>query len=176
MLVLAGARRSVHQEEQLARNSHSHSASKRSREADRAKQKQDKQERLRRNRESGVGGIPIASVDEIQVAAMATPMPDLESAEAAPEPRSSSVGGPPCRLFVGSLSRETTSQDLRVLFGELGPVIDAAVLNDRATGESRGFGFVTMDRRSATKAVKALDGHELHGRSIRVNVATERSR
>src|SRR5690606_21774099 len=113
MLVLAGARRSVHQEEQLARNSHSHSASKRSREADRAKQKQDKQERLRRNRESGVGGIPIASVDEIQVAAMATPMPDLESAEAAPEPRSSSVGGPPCRLFVGSLSRETTSQDLR---------------------------------------------------------------
>lgn len=159
----------------MARNSHS--AGKRAREADRAKQKVDKQERLRRNRQgSGVGGIPIASIEDIQVAAMATPLPDLESVDASNDNRGVSAGGPPCRLFVGSLSRETTSQDLRVLFGDIGPVLDAAVLNDRMTGESRGFGFVTMDRRSATKAVKELDGHELHGRSIRVNVATERNR
>lgn len=114
-------------------------------------------------------------MEDIQVAAMATPLPDLADVDISTDSRASG-GGPPCRLFVGSLSRETTSQDLRALFADIGPVLDAAVLNDRMTGESRGFGFVTMDRRSATKAVKQLDGHELHGRSIRVNVATERNR
>jgi len=151
-----------------------HTAGKRSREADRNQRKQDKNERLRRSRENSGGGIPIASVADIQVAAMATPMPDVfaEAPEAA-APRSS---GPPCRLFVGSLAYETVTADLATLFGTIGHVLDAVVLVDRDTGESRRFGFVTMDRKSAARAVKELDGHSLHGYPIRVNVATDRSR
>ena len=61
---------------------------------------------------------------------------------------------------------------MRRTFGE---VSDAVVIEDRDTGRSRGFGFVTMaDRKDASKAIDAMDGSELDGRTIVVNVATER--
>jgi RNA recognition motif-containing protein len=150
--------------------------SKRAREAERDRKKRDKAERLRRNRERSEGGVPIASVEDIQVAAMSTPMPTIAADGTDVNATGGRVGGPPCRLFVGSLSWETTGEDLRTLFSTVGHVLDAAVVKDRATGHSRGFGFVTMDRKSAMLAVKELDGRDMHGRPIRVNVATERSR
>lgn len=91
------------------------------------------------------------------------------------EPGSRSRPGRPVRLFVGSLSWDTTADGLKELFGTQGDVVDAIVVTDRDTGDSRGFGFVTMaDKKAAATAVRDLDGQELDGRSIRVSVATER--
>ena len=79
------------------------------------------------------------------------------------------------RLFVGGLSWGTTSESLRDAFAEFGDVADAVVINDRETGRSRGFGFVTYNEDEAAKAaLAAMDGKELDGRSIRVNEAHDR--
>ncbi|QQR91241.1 MAG: RNA-binding protein [Myxococcales bacterium] len=79
------------------------------------------------------------------------------------------------KLFVGSLAWATTSDTLRGAFASFGEIEDAVVINDRATGRSRGFGFVTFaDDEAADKAVKELDGSELDGRTIRVNEAQAR--
>ena len=81
------------------------------------------------------------------------------------------------KLFVGSLSWDTTDQSLSAAFEGFGNVVEAKVITDRDTGRSRGFGFVTMDSPAAAEtALKALDGTELDGRTIVVNVAQERSR
>jgi heterogeneous nuclear ribonucleoprotein A1/A3 len=81
------------------------------------------------------------------------------------------------KLFVGGLAWATDDASLRTAFEEFGPVTDAKVILDRDTGRSRGFGFVTYaDDESAGEAVKGLDGAELDGRRIRVNVAQERER
>ena len=81
----------------------------------------------------------------------------------------------PAKLFVGSLSDLTTSARLRAHFETQGPILEAAVITDRATGMSRNFGFVTMaDRKDAARAITALHGSELDGRNIVVNVSTER--
>ena len=79
------------------------------------------------------------------------------------------------KLFVGNLSFDTTTQDLEALFAQIGPCESAAVVTDRATGRSRGFGFVEMASASdAQKAIADLNGKELHGRTINVNEARER--
>lgn len=80
------------------------------------------------------------------------------------------------RLFVGNLSYSTMEQQLRDAFAEFGEVTSASIVLDRMTGQSRGFGFVEFaSPESAEKAIEALDGAELDGRSITVNVARERS-
>jgi len=80
------------------------------------------------------------------------------------------------KIFVGNLSFETTSADLEALFAEAGTCESASVINDRATGRSRGFGFVEMSSASeAAKAIAALNGRELHGRTLNVSEARERS-
>jgi RNA recognition motif-containing protein len=80
----------------------------------------------------------------------------------------------PMKLFVGSLSNETTSADLHAHFKSFGQIIEAKVITDRATGATRNFGFVTMaDRKEATAAIAALHQSELDGSRIVVNVATE---
>jgi RNA recognition motif-containing protein len=79
------------------------------------------------------------------------------------------------KLFVGNLSFDTTSADLEALFAQIGSCESAAVITDRATGRSRGFGFVEMSSASeADKAIADLNGKELHGRAISVNEARER--
>ena len=79
------------------------------------------------------------------------------------------------KLFVGSLSWNTNDEGLRQAFVQYGEVTEAKVIADRDTGRSRGFGFVTFeDEDAADKAVAALNGTELDGRTIRVNVAQER--
>ncbi|MCU0305808.1 MAG: RNA-binding protein [Thermoanaerobaculales bacterium] len=81
------------------------------------------------------------------------------------------------KLFVGSLSWETNDDGLRRAFSPHGEVSEAVVISDRDTGRSRGFGFVTFnDDDSADKAVAALNGTELDGRTIRVDVAQAKER
>ncbi|HUG08527.1 MAG TPA: RNA-binding protein [Acidimicrobiia bacterium] len=80
-------------------------------------------------------------------------------------------------LFVGNLPFSTSSSELEELFGRFGAVSRAQVITDRDTGRSRGFGFVEMDSDDeAQQAIEALDGSDIDGRQIKVNVARERSR
>ena len=79
------------------------------------------------------------------------------------------------KLYVGNLSFETTENDLQDLFEQHGKVTDVALINDKTTGRSRGFGFVTMaDAASATAAVNAFNGKEVQGRTLTVNEARAR--
>ncbi|MCO4747842.1 MAG: RNA-binding protein [Proteobacteria bacterium] len=76
------------------------------------------------------------------------------------------------KLFVGGLSWGTDDNGLFNAFSAYGNVSEAKVINDRETGRSRGFGFVTFDSADdAAAAIAATDGTELDGRSIRVNLA-----
>lgn len=77
------------------------------------------------------------------------------------------------KLFVGGLPWSTTSDELQSLFESHGIVVNAFIVKDRETGRSKGFGFVEMDD-GADEAVAALDGSDLGGRTIRVDVARER--
>ena len=80
------------------------------------------------------------------------------------------------KLFVGNLSFDTTSEDLNELFAKAGAVESAAVITDRATGRSRGFGFVEMvSPADAQKAVTEFDGQEYQGRRLNVSEARERT-
>lgn len=76
------------------------------------------------------------------------------------------------KLFVGNLDWSVTGDDLREVFAAVGTVADAVVLMDKMTGRSRGFGFVTMSTEDEAKAsVEKLNGSDLKGRKINVNVA-----
>lgn len=76
------------------------------------------------------------------------------------------------KLFVGSLPWSVDNKILQATFEPYGTVVSANVVKDRATGRSRGFGFVEMENSSdATKAITALNNSELSGRNIVVNEA-----
>jgi len=80
----------------------------------------------------------------------------------------------PVKLFVGSLSNDTTSATLRAHFAAIGQIVEAAVITDRNTGATRNFGFVTMaDRKDGAAAISALHESELDGSRIVVNVAAD---
>lgn len=81
------------------------------------------------------------------------------------------------KLYVGNLSFELSEDELKDAFaGDGREVREVAIIMDRATGRSRGFGFVTMGSdRDAQSAITALDGQELGGRRLRVSEAQERS-
>jgi len=79
------------------------------------------------------------------------------------------------RLYVGNLPFSATEEELRQVFGEFGTVEQVELVMDRATGRPRGFGFVQMDPNGATAAIEKLDGTQMGGRSINVNVAMERT-
>jgi len=81
------------------------------------------------------------------------------------------------KLFVGSLSWDTNDEGLRNAFSVHGEISEAIVISDRDTGRSRGFGFVTFDDdEAADKAVAALNGTELDGRTIKVDIAQAKQR
>ncbi len=81
------------------------------------------------------------------------------------------------KLFVGGLSWGTDDNALHSAFSKFGEITEAKVINERDTGRSRGFGFVTfVQADDAQSAIAALDGADLDGRTIRVNVAQEKSR
>src|SRR2546428_3278010 len=80
------------------------------------------------------------------------------------------------KIFVGNLSFDTTSKDLEALFSQAGTCESVAVITDRATGQSRGFGFVEMSSASeAQKAIAEFNGKDLQGRTLNVSEARERS-
>jgi RNA recognition motif-containing protein len=79
-------------------------------------------------------------------------------------------------IFVGNLSRDVNEKELRQLFEEFGDVTSAAVIKDKMTGQSRGFGFVEMsDSEAADSAINALNGRQVKGRAINVNEARPRA-
>jgi len=79
-------------------------------------------------------------------------------------------------LYVGNLTFNTESHELEALFAAHGPVSKAQVITDRETGRSRGFGFVEMGTaEAAQKAISALNGQDLDGRQLKVNLAKERT-
>src|SRR6187431_2812014 len=79
------------------------------------------------------------------------------------------------KLFVGNLSFNTTENDLQDAFAAHGTVLEAILMMDRATGRARGFGFVTMSNdEEANRAVEAMNGKDLDGRALTVNIARPR--
>lgn len=81
------------------------------------------------------------------------------------------------KLFVGGISWNTDDSSLAAAFEAFGTVEEAKVITERDTGRSRGFGFVTMSTADeAQAAISGLDGQEIDGRAVRVNVAQERQR
>ena len=79
------------------------------------------------------------------------------------------------RLYVGNLSFSSTNETLREAFAHIGEVTDVHIVTDRTSGQSRGFGFVTMGTPAeAQKAIEAMNGATLDGRPLRVNEAEER--
>ena len=79
------------------------------------------------------------------------------------------------KLYVGNLAWAVTDEDLQETFSEHGSVASAAVITERDSGRSRGFGFVEMED-GADAAIEALNGFELKGRALRVNEAQSKER
>lgn len=76
------------------------------------------------------------------------------------------------KLFVGNLPWSVDDNALQGLFEEFGEVTSARVMTERDTGRSRGFGFVEFaDAETAQKAIEAMDGKDVEGRALTVNVA-----
>ena len=148
---------------------------KRQKEAQRARKQQEKAARRAAKRGQGPAEAEIVSASEVvgNLPTVDEAMQALEDRAAAPR----SVAPIPARLFVGGLGQTTNEEMLREAFGEFGKVIEVVIVHDRNTGQPRGFGFVTMeDRRNAGRAIDALNGFELNGRRLMVDVATERQR
>jgi RNA recognition motif-containing protein len=148
------------------------SGGKRQREADRDRRKREKEERLRRNRALRAAGVeepsdvasssslPEVSIDDVVIGVPSRPRRGLDR---------------PTKVFVGGLSWDTTVETLRGAFSRFGSVIDVALIPDRNTGRSRGFGFVTFEKDvDAEAAIKEMNGAELDGRTLRVNRAEAR--
>ena|SRR5437588_9490832 len=80
------------------------------------------------------------------------------------------------KLYVGNLSFQTTSDDLKEHFAQAGNVESASVVEDRMTGRSRGFGFVEMSTpEEAATAIEQFNGKEFAGRNLTVNEARPRT-
>ena len=79
------------------------------------------------------------------------------------------------KLYVGNLSYDTTENDLNDAFATFGTVAEANLVMDRETNRPRGFGFVTLSSaEEAQEAIEGLNGKDLHGRALTVNVAKPR--
>lgn len=79
------------------------------------------------------------------------------------------------KLYVGNLPWSCTEDELRDLFGAFGSVESVAIITDRETGRSRGFGFVEIEPSDgADKAIEQLDGRDFGGRALRVNEANDK--
>lgn len=80
------------------------------------------------------------------------------------------------KLYVGNLSPETTGDELRTLFSEVGAVESCQLIMGPETGRSKGFGFIEMNSIEAADAAKEkFNGQELHGRALKINDAKPRT-
>jgi RNA recognition motif-containing protein len=78
-------------------------------------------------------------------------------------------------LYIGNLNWETTEAGLQAAFEEFGQVSSVTIIKDKYTGQSRGFGFVEMpDDSEGQAAIDGLNGKELDGRTLRVDIARPR--
>jgi RNA recognition motif-containing protein len=78
-------------------------------------------------------------------------------------------------IYIGNLPYTTTEADLEGLFGEFGEIKKVNVITDRQTGRSKGFAFIGFAEDSqASAAVDKMNGHEMAGRALRVNIAEDR--
>lgn len=76
------------------------------------------------------------------------------------------------KLYVGGIPYSTTEDDLKAAFGEIGAVTSAAIIIDKMTGRSKGFGFVEMaNDADANKAIEQMNGKDFQGRTLTVNEA-----
>src|SRR5271169_4193754 len=81
----------------------------------------------------------------------------------------------PSKLYVGNLAYSVTNDDLQNLFSQAGQVESVAVITDKFSGQSKGFGFVEMATSDeAAKAIQQFNDTELKGRNIKVNEAKPR--
>ena len=80
------------------------------------------------------------------------------------------------KIYVGNLPFSATETTVRELFAQHGTVESVALINDRDTGQPRGFGFVEMPREDAARAIQNLNGQDLGGRALKVNEAQDRPR
>ena len=79
------------------------------------------------------------------------------------------------QIYVGNIAYTMSEDGLSDLFAQHGEVVSAKIITDRISGKSRGFGFVEMnDKEEAEKAIEKLNGSEIEGRNIRVNLARPR--
>lgn len=79
-------------------------------------------------------------------------------------------------IYVGNLPYDVSDDELRQLFAEFGEVASANVIKDRVTGNSKGFGFVEMNADDeGQKAIDELNGTELKGRNLKINLARPRT-
>jgi cleavage stimulation factor subunit 2 len=80
-------------------------------------------------------------------------------------------------VFVGNIAFDVTDEELTSLFASVGPVNNLRLVHDRDTGKRKGYGFIEYtDAESAASAVRNLHEHELHGRTLRVNIADQDTR
>lgn len=146
---------------------------KRDREAARDRKKKEKEERLRHNRALRAKGLDpdtdivatnaAQQMDEVK-------LEDINISGVAPRGPKGSNG--PTKLFVGGLSWDTESEQLKAAFSPFGVLRESNVVTDRLTGRSRGFGFVVFEKpQDAAVAAREMNGAELDGRTIRVNAA-----
>jgi RNA recognition motif-containing protein len=80
------------------------------------------------------------------------------------------------KLYVGNLPFSATEDTVRALFAKHGTVEKVSLITDRDTGRPRGFGFVEMSNADASRAMQALNGTDMDGRSLKVNEAQDRER
>ncbi len=81
----------------------------------------------------------------------------------------------PVQIYVGNLTYSMTEDSLRELFAPFGEVLSTKIIKDRLTDRSRGFGFVEMENKDeAESAIQKIDGTEVEGRNMKVNLARPR--
>jgi|APLow6443716910_1056828.scaffolds.fasta_scaffold925277_1 cold-inducible RNA-binding protein len=78
------------------------------------------------------------------------------------------------KLYVGNFPYSVDEAQLRALFSTYGDITDIALIMDRETGRPKGFGFITFATQAAAEAALELDGRDLGGRPLKVNMAMER--
>jgi RNA recognition motif-containing protein len=80
------------------------------------------------------------------------------------------------KIYVGNLPFSATEANVRELFAQHGTVESVALINDRDTGQPRGFGFVEMPSSDAARAIQSLNGQDMGGRPLKVNEAQDKPR
>jgi RNA recognition motif-containing protein len=83
---------------------------------------------------------------------------------------------PMTKLYIGNLPFSASEESVRALFTEFGAVQSLSLVNDRATGTPRGFGFIEMSTNDASRAMHSLNGKDFEGRPLKVNEAQDRNR